>query len=76
MAPSCVAARVDIATNSGGDFQHAFGDVMFSLTDAQSALHVVDEKRRGVSSGRSRGGLTTLKLQFNPEGEGGAVKVR
>jgi hypothetical protein len=63
---------VDVAADPGGDLQHAFGDVMFGLSDAQP--DVVDQREVLAQVVTRR--IDHLQLQFDTEGKGiGAVKI-
>ena len=67
---------VDIAADAGGDFQHAFGDVMFGLARFQRALDLINKRRRVLAQIEARR-VDDLELQLDAKGKRlGAVKIR
>ena len=67
---------MDIATDAGGDLQHALGDVMFGLARFQRALDLINKRGRVLAQIEARR-VDDLELQLDAKGKRlGAVKIR
>lgn len=65
----------DVATHSGGDLQHALGDIVLGLSHGQLMLDVGNQGR-GILAEVVTRRVHHLQLQFDTEGKRiGAVKI-